>query len=346
MRKGVKNYEDWVVQKGVLQSVHFDLTYKCNQDCKHCYLDKKMHGCLLTTRQVKGIIDDLRAFNVAMLQFSGGELFLRDDVPEILSYAAQKRFVLYLKTNGTLISPLIAKQLAKNKFIRRIDVSLLGAKASTHDSITGRVGSFSEALRGIKLLTTYLPPGNVRILFIPLRENYKEVGALERRLKQYACSFQGDFIHILPSFDVKKDSQSHMLNDFEQYNLLKLNRDRNNLLLSGRYNKYAYVCTVGRSTVSIDPFGHVHPCTSLTSINWGCCLEKGIKEIWEGRSLKGFKVKYIPKCNNCLFLGYCKICPASNYLESNNLLEPSKEKCKTAVVLKKFAEESSSRIYP
>ena len=41
-------------------SVHFDLTYRCNERCVHCYLDHDDHG-EMTTGEVKGVLDELAA---------------------------------------------------------------------------------------------------------------------------------------------------------------------------------------------------------------------------------------------------------------------------------------------
>ena len=53
-------------------SVHFDLTYRCNERCVHCYLDHEDHG-ELTTSEVKDVLDELAAAGTLFLIFSGGE---------------------------------------------------------------------------------------------------------------------------------------------------------------------------------------------------------------------------------------------------------------------------------
>src|SRR5260370_39107172 len=57
-------------------SVHFDLTYRCNERCVHCYLDHDDHGELTTAECLK-VLDDLARSGALFLTFSGGESFLR-----------------------------------------------------------------------------------------------------------------------------------------------------------------------------------------------------------------------------------------------------------------------------
>ena len=82
-------------------SVHFDLTYRCNERCVHCYLDHDDHG-ELTTAECIDVMEDLTREGTLFLTFSGGEIFLRPDLYEILAAARRLHFDISLKTNALL----------------------------------------------------------------------------------------------------------------------------------------------------------------------------------------------------------------------------------------------------
>ena len=338
----VKTYSDyryWTTARGILTGVHFDLTYDCNVRCIHCYVNKEKSDKLLTTDEIKSIIDDLAKFKVVDLQFSGGEIFLRKDILEILDYAAKKRFVLRLKTNGTLITPSIAKRLSKNKFIRRIDISLLGGKAKTHDAITQVPGSYRKTLEGIKNLRHYLPRNKINIAFVPLKENYKEVLIAKRMIKKYDVEFQGGSLSITCSWvGAGTNPALHRLSAEEKYNYIKSMYKPSDFSMKNK-NPSHYTCSVGQNSICIDPFGYTHPCVDFISINWGYLPKMGIKNIWENRKLKGFKIKYFSKCVKCSLLRYCHLCPALNLLENKSLFKPSKESCSLGRAVKMFSEK-------
>jgi MoaA/NifB/PqqE/SkfB family radical SAM enzyme len=67
----------------------------------------------------------------------------------IASHATERGLLVALATNGTLVSPSVAKQISASG-IRRVAISLDGADAATHDSFRGLPGSFEAALRGLK----------------------------------------------------------------------------------------------------------------------------------------------------------------------------------------------------
>src|ERR1700754_5187378 len=83
-------------------SVQVDLTYRCNERCVHCYLDHHDYG-EMPTHEVKNILDQLAEAGALFLTFSGGEIFLRPDLFELITYGRGLNFDVSLKTNPLLI---------------------------------------------------------------------------------------------------------------------------------------------------------------------------------------------------------------------------------------------------
>ena len=59
------------LERGIPLSAHFDITYRCNERCVHCYLDHDDHG-EMTTAEIKSVLDQLADAGVFFLTFSGG----------------------------------------------------------------------------------------------------------------------------------------------------------------------------------------------------------------------------------------------------------------------------------
>ena len=59
---------DRALEQGIPLAVQFDLTYRCNERCIHCYLDHDDHG-ELSTAEVKGILDQLSVGGDAVPHF-------------------------------------------------------------------------------------------------------------------------------------------------------------------------------------------------------------------------------------------------------------------------------------
>src|SRR6266568_6757188 len=83
-------------------NVQWDLTYRCNERCVHCYLDHDDHG-EMTTAEIKGVLDQLEEAGVFFLTFSGGEVFMRRDFFDLLEHARRLLFNVKIKTNAVII---------------------------------------------------------------------------------------------------------------------------------------------------------------------------------------------------------------------------------------------------
>src|SRR5581483_3779715 len=100
------------LELGVPLSVQFDLTYRCNERCIHCYLDHDDHG-EMTTAEIKGVLRQLADAGVFFLTLSGGEVLVRRDFFQIVEYARSLFFNVKVKTNGVLIHDEGARRLAE-----------------------------------------------------------------------------------------------------------------------------------------------------------------------------------------------------------------------------------------
>ena len=131
--------------------VIWNLIRRCNLTCKHCYsisADTHFPG-ELSTEQVYGVMDDLKAFRVPILILSGGEPLLRPDIYDIAKRAKAGGFYVGLSSNGTLIDENNIGRIAECDF-NYVGVSLDGIR-QTHDRFRRMAGAFEASLRGIRL---------------------------------------------------------------------------------------------------------------------------------------------------------------------------------------------------
>src|SRR5215212_7485161 len=98
--------------------VVWNITRTCNLKCVHCYTDSdaKRYPDELTTAQAKAVLDDLAAFKVPAVLFSGGEPLVRKDLFELAEYARSVGLHVVASTNGTLIDRDTAKRFKDLQF--------------------------------------------------------------------------------------------------------------------------------------------------------------------------------------------------------------------------------------
>jgi len=131
--------------------VIWNLIRRCNLTCKHCYsisADKDFAG-ELSTDEVFGVMDDLKAFKVPALILSGGEPLLRSDIFDIAARSKALGFYTALSSNGTLIDEPMFRRVASADF-DYVGISLDGIGA-THDKFRRMVGAYDKSLAAIRL---------------------------------------------------------------------------------------------------------------------------------------------------------------------------------------------------
>ncbi len=136
--------------------VQIHLTERCNLACTHCYQEGRP-GKEMTLDEIgqglADICDTVRSWSetyeipfAPSFNVTGGEPFLRKDLPDILRGISRYGFASYLLTNGTLVDGERARMLA-DLAVRGVQVSVEGPE-ELHERIRGK-GSFSSAMRGI-----------------------------------------------------------------------------------------------------------------------------------------------------------------------------------------------------
>ncbi|UCE33158.1 MAG: radical SAM protein, partial [Deltaproteobacteria bacterium] len=152
---------------------NLDLTYRCNNNCRHCWVriparSPERHR-ELSLDEIKDIVDEARKMGCRHWRISGGEPMLRPDFAEILDYVTSKAGSYSLNTNGTLITPEIAR-LMRRKGAKM--VVLYGATAEVHDHITRNPGSFEALMQGV----AYLKEAGAGFIsqLVPMRDNYHQ----------------------------------------------------------------------------------------------------------------------------------------------------------------------------
>lgn len=158
--------------------VFWNITDRCNLSCIHCY-SKSGPGRTtegeLSTAEATGVIDDLADMEVPLILFTGGEPLVRLDIWELATHAKSRGLKMALSTNGTLITPDIARRI-KACGIEYAGISLDGANARTHDRFRDSPGAFDQAMRAFAACREAGLKCGVRVTLT--KENFRELDAL------------------------------------------------------------------------------------------------------------------------------------------------------------------------
>lgn len=130
--------------------VVWNCTPACNLACSHCYAACAGEQRVLTTDQARAVIDDLAAFGVPVILFSGGEPFLRPDIRTLAAHAKARGIRVTFSTNGTLIDDAWADWI-RDLGVAYVGISIDGTEA-IHDAFRRHPGAYRQSLAAIRRL--------------------------------------------------------------------------------------------------------------------------------------------------------------------------------------------------
>lgn len=330
------------------------VTYRCNNRCRFCYAGCSAGtACRRPGSAVPGAtpepgtgtdgpatppgrseVEDLPARDleriirifreeakVPFFSFTGGEPFLREDLPRLVRFAERLGLRTNLVTNGTLATPSRARDLFRAG-LRTAQVSLEAPEPGLHDYLCGVPGAWERSLAGIRALrragisvqtNTTATRANLDALegmpalaaslgvdrmsmnlFIPtsrspeaaaLFVSYREIGPVVDRVRKRAREAGVDFLWYSPT-------------PMCLYNPLA----------RGLGNKNCAACD---GLLSVNPRGDVLPCSSWDE-GLGNLLTDGFSKVWFGERATSLKNKeYAPaECRSCPAFAACQAaCP-------------------------------------
>ncbi len=339
----VPDLTEWLFEKTtalrIPLSVHIDLTMRCNERCIHCYrvIERRPE---LTTAELQVLIEDLARAGTLYLTFSGGEVFLRPDLFELITHARRLHFDVRLKSNALLITRAKAGRL-RSLGVRQVDISIYSADPAVHDWVTKVPGSLERSLEG----AVWLRDAGITVkLNCPLMKQnvgqYKEIQALAERLG-VLCGFD-------PMITAKNDGDPSPIP--LRITRKQLSQVLQDPTLNPDHGKPAppepgpdwvrpdldeIACGAAHNACYISAYGDVMPCVALP-IACGNVREEPFAEIWhrspEMTRVRSIRIRDLHTCSTCAASPFCTRCPGQALVEGGDLYGPSPANCEHALV--------------
>lgn len=153
-------YSDYLFAKadkqGIPLSGTFELTARCNLDCRMCYIHKRENDPAaqkdeLSAQRWLALAEDCSKAGLLHLLLTGGEPLLRPDFKEIYTGCRRLGLMVSVNTNATLIDDRMAAFFAAEP-PTRVNITLYGASAKTYETLCGDGSAYDRAVNAILAL--------------------------------------------------------------------------------------------------------------------------------------------------------------------------------------------------
>jgi radical SAM protein with 4Fe4S-binding SPASM domain len=126
------------------------ITYRCNNDCAHCYNARERTFPELHTQNWKHILDQLWALGVPHIVFTGGEATLRNDLPELIAHAESNGQITGLNTNARRLADAKYVQTLVDAGLDHVQITVESCDEQIHDQMMCARGAFRQTIQGLK----------------------------------------------------------------------------------------------------------------------------------------------------------------------------------------------------
>jgi radical SAM protein with 4Fe4S-binding SPASM domain len=318
------------------------ITERCNYRCSHCYQSHSEGADELDLPEIVRILDELVEAGILFLTLSGGEIFVRRDLPEILAATQARGFSVKLYTTGYHLDDAKADMLYA-RGVHHVELSLYGSHEAVHEAITLMPTSFERTVNAARLLRAR---GIGVTIKTPLfKENARDVAALDRLAAELDCGFRvTTTVSVTDQRDhapLKHRTSDDELRDFFRWRIDQLGPE---VMLRQVRDKPLdeSPCGAGKSSMRIDSTGKVYGCAALTHVA-GDVRHQHVLEAWND-STELARIRQVTwgdlqGCNVCELRPFCNRCHADAELEDGRLLGPSTAACRNAVAMRDVMKE-------
>ena len=292
------------------------VTYRCNNDCAHCYNARERNFPELTTAAWKGILDKLWDLGVPHVVFTGGEATLRHDLPELIAHAESNGQITGLNTNARRLADEKYVQLLVEAGLDHVQITVESCNAEIHDQMMRAKGAHRQTIQGLK--NVLASPLYVMTNTTMLRSNVDtipdtldflaDLGVPTIGLNALIYSGNGLTVgtglaesELQPILDIavrKTEARGQKLIWYTPTQYCQFDPTQQNLGVKG--------CTAALYSMCVEANGDVLPCQSYYT-PLGNMLNDDWDSIWNHElSVRLRERKGLPaKCNGCGLLAEC-----------------------------------------
>jgi radical SAM protein with 4Fe4S-binding SPASM domain len=323
-------------------SFDLEITARCNNDCRHCYInlpagDRTAKEREITLDDIEKIADEAVSMGCLWCLLSGGEPLIREDFSKIYLCLKRKGLLVSVFTNAALVNEEHVELLRKYP-PRDVEVSVYGVTKETYERVTRKKGSYDAFMQGLNLLQD--GGVKVRLKAMALRSNAYELTEIARFCRQRSKDyFRFDpFLHLRYDGDRTRNEEikSERLSpeeivaierhDQERFGALERGCDK---LIVEEFThltcRHLFHCGTGNGSFSVSYDGVFRPCLSLYYPDCTYDLLDGtLSGAWKNliprvRAMESSRQEFLEGCHICPLVNLCMWCPARAYLETGKM---------------------------
>lgn len=279
LRSAKSLYLTKLLGRKAVRGVELAVTYCCQGRCKKCSCTDLIEAkrAEMSAGQIIELSSQIADSGALLINFTGGEPLLRDDILDIIHHLNKMHILISLSSNGLLLTDPLLEKL-KRAGLNVIQISLNSPYENEHDTEIGVKGSYKKVIAAI--IKARAIGIEVLINLVVTREIlYSE--RLEKMAliaKQNRCYLSFIFPARVGGWSDKDVNLGSKDYEFMK-KWLKLSYVTTDV--DSCYSRG--VCPAGTEKLYISPYGDIYPCPFVHQ-KYGNVLDENFRDLWNNIS--------------------------------------------------------------
>jgi len=311
--------------------ISWNTTRQCNLKCRHCYRDAgEQDRGELSAQEGMRLLDEVARTGFRVIIFSGGEPLLRPDIYDLVRHACRLGLRPVFGTNGTLITPEVAKEL-KKAGAAGMGISMDSMLSEKHDALRGVSGAWQQARAGMENCRAAGLPFQIHTTVFAWNDHEFEA-ITDEAVRRGAVAHHVFF--LVPTGRGKDMAQEALEKQRYERLLQRILSKQQEVAIElkptcapqfmriaaqrGLNLRFQKGCLAGTAYCCITPRGDVHPCP-YWPMKIGNVREMPFSEIWQSNAVfqRLRTEKLGGHCGTCRYAQKCGGCRARAYYYEN-----------------------------
>ena len=309
-----------------------ETTFRCNLRCVHCYVNEPAHDRAARARELSKdrllrLVDEVVAEGCLEVLFTGGEVLLRPDFPEVYLHALRRGLRVTVFTNGTLVTEAIADLFDAYR-PASVEISLYGMTRETYERVTCVPGSFDKCMAGIGRLRARGVPFKLKTMV--LAWNRHELDAMRDFAAGLGVAFRHDSL-----LNARVDCGANRNPELQVTAAEAVAADLGDEATRQRHadsfratlaegtmpsGEEVYSCGAGQIGFTVDPYGRLQLCQLSRRSSFDLrddTFARGWREFLPALRARTWQSNSV--CRSCSLRPVCGSCPGAAELEHGDI---------------------------
>lgn len=314
-------YQNCIPLKGT-----FELTARCNFDCKMCYIHLteeqiRQQGRELTNEEWLEIARQAKEAGMLYLTLTGGEVFVRPGFRQLYEELSKMGFLIQIFSNGYCVDESVMEWLEQMPPYT-LRFTLYGASDETYEKVCGVKNGFTRVAHAIDLVKKADIP--FYMVSTIVKENKDDFEAMYKFAEEKKVYFRASTAVLKSNRGVERDIDAHRIEYMEAIGteMKEYPKLKNLLDTCGSYRKGFWITWNGN--MQLCSFMS-EPKISVTELSFIKSWNKLLTEL--------AKIRMPSACEKCKYSGFCVRCPGMLAAECGSIMQVDEAFCNRAKTL-------------